>query len=136
MVAIAILAVRKKAYMDSMRDKLGSAGYAIVDTPGADTLVVATSVANIRLSAPIERTRRSYTSRGTVYSQGGGSITITAALADGGTGQVVAEVADSRWPNSDIWRMNTGVSNLADAKQAFSFWAKALRDRLKSVQGT
>jgi len=125
----------QKAYMDVMRDRLGDAGFTVVDTPAADTLIVATKVMDIRLSAPIESTRMSYSSRGSVYSQGGGAIAITAALADGTSGQVLAEVADSRWPNSDMWRINNSVSNLSDAKQAFSFWANALRDRLKSVRG-
>lgn len=125
----------QKAYMDVMRDRLGDAGFTVVDTPGADTLIVATKVMDIRLNAPIENTRMSYSSRGRVYSQGGGAIAITAALADGTSGQVLAEVADSRWPNSDTWRINNSVTNLSDAKQAFSFWANALRDRLKSVRG-
>ena len=125
----------QKAYMEVMRDRLGDAGFTVVDTPAADTLIVATKVMDIRLSAPIESTRMSYASRGRVYSQGGGAIAITAALADGSSGQVLAEVADSRWPNSDTWRINNSVSNLADAKQAFGFWANALRDRLKSVRG-
>jgi hypothetical protein len=125
----------QKAYMEVMRDRLGSAGYAIVETPGADTLVVATNVIAIRLSAPIENTRRSYSGRGTVYSQGGGSISIAAALADGGTGQVVAEVADSKWPSSNMWQINNSTANLSNARQAFGYWANALRDRLKSVQG-
>ncbi len=125
----------QKAYMTVMRDRLGDAGFSVVETPGADTLIVATKVMDIKLSAPIESTRMSYSSRGRVYSQGGGAIAITAALADGGSGQVLAEVADSRWPNSDSWRINNSVSNLSDAKQAFGFWANALRDRLKSVRG-
>jgi hypothetical protein len=125
----------QKAYMEIMRDKLGSAGYTVVDTPAADTLVVATNVMAIRLSAPIENTRRGYTGRSRVYSQGGGSISITAALADGATGQVVAEVADSKWPNSTFWSVNNSTTNLSSARQAFGYWANALRDRLKSVQG-
>ena len=125
----------QKAYMEIMRDKLGGGGYTIVDTPGADTLVVATNVIDIRLTAPIESTRRSYSGRGRVYSQGGGSISIASALADGGTGQVVAEVADSRWPSSNMWQVNNSTANLSNARQAFGYWANALRDRLKSVQG-
>jgi len=125
----------QKAYMDVMRDRLGDAGFTVVDTPTADTLIVATKVMDIRLSAPIESTRMSYASRGRVYSQGGGAIAITAALAEGDTSHVVAEIADSRWPNSDTWRINNSVSNLSDAKQAFGFWANALRDRLKAARG-
>jgi hypothetical protein len=86
-------------------------------------------VINIRLNAPIENTRRSYSSRGMVMSGGAGSMSIAAVLADGATGQVIAEAADRKYP-SDIWRVNNRVSNLADAKEIFRFWAGALRDRL------
>jgi len=121
----------QKAYNDTMRDILGSAGYAFVDTPQADTLIVAPVVMKIRLNAPIENTRQSYSGRGRTYSQGGGSITIAAALADGGNSEVIAQVVDHSYP-SDMWRVNNAVTNLADAKQAFAKWARALRETLKS----
>jgi hypothetical protein len=31
-----------------------------------------------------------------------------------------------------MWRVNNSVTNLADAKQAFAKWARALRETLKS----
>jgi hypothetical protein len=117
------------AYDKVMRDTLGKAGFTFVNTPQADTLVVMVKVINIRLNAPIENTRRSYSSRGMVMSGGAGSMSIAAVLADGATGQVIAEAADRKYP-SDIWRVNNRVSNLADAKEIFRFWAGALRDRL------
>jgi hypothetical protein len=122
----------QSAYDKVMRDTLGKAGYAFVDAPQADTLIVLVKVVNIRLNAPIERTRRSYSSRGTVMSQGAGSMTIAAVLADGTTETVIAEAADRAYP-SDFWRVNNRVSNLADAKEIFRFWASALRDRLAAT---
>jgi hypothetical protein len=113
-----------------MRDILGSAGYTFVDTPQADTLVVAPVVMKIRLNAPIEKTRHSYSGGGRTYSQGGGSITIGAVLADGGNSEVIAQVVDHSYP-SDMWRVNNSVTNLSDAKQAFGKWARALRETLK-----
>ena len=124
------VAALQSAYNDTMRDILGKAGYTFVDTPQADTLVVAPVVMKIRLNAPIESTRQSYSGRGRTYSQGGGSITIGAVLADGGNSEVIAQVVDHSYP-SDMWRMNNAVTNLADAKQAFGKWARALRETLK-----
>jgi hypothetical protein len=121
----------QSAYNDTMRDVLGKAGYTFVDTPGADTLIVAPVVMKIRLNAPIEKSRMGYSGRSTTYSRGSGSITIGAALADGGNSEVLAQVVDHSYP-SDMWRVNNSVTNLADAKQAFAKWARALRETLKS----
>jgi hypothetical protein len=120
------------AYDKVMRDTLGKAGYTFVDTPQADTLIVVVKVVDIKLNAPIEKTRRSYSNSGFVMSQGAGSMAIAAVLADGQTGQVIAEAGDRQFP-SNIWRVNNRVSNLADAKEIFRFWAGALRDRLSGA---
>jgi len=116
------------AYGETMRDILGKAGYSFVDSPDANTLIVAPVVLKIRLNAPVESTRYSGNSR--TYSQGGGSITIGAVLADGSNGEVLAQVVDHSYP-SDMWRLNNRVTNLADAKIAFAKWARALKDTLK-----
>ena len=106
-----------------MRDILGKAGYTFVDTPQADTLIVAPVVMKIRLNAPIEKTRQSYSGRGRTYSQGGGSITIGAVLADGGNSEVLAQVVDHSYP-SDMWRVKR-ASPISPCQQAFSKWARA-----------
>ena len=125
------VAALQSAYNDTMRDILGKAGYTFVDTPQADTLIVAPMVMKIRLNAPIESSRVGYSGRSRTYSQGGGSITIGAVLADGGNSEVIAQVVDHGYP-TDMWRINNRVTNLSDAKQVFSKWARALRETLKS----
>lgn len=118
------------AYNTAMRDVLGEAGFAFVDQPRADTLIVAAQVINITLVSPIESTRQSYMSRGRTFTKNGGSMTMGAVLADGGSGQIIAEAVD-RKVQTDIWHEDTRVRNLADARRAFREWAMALRDRLK-----
>ena len=125
------VAALQSAYSDTMRDILGKAGFNFVDTPAADTLIVAPVVMKIRLNAPIENTRVGYSGRGRTYSRGGGSITIGAVLADGSSGEVLAQVVDHSYPSA-FWRINNRVTNLADARQAFAQWARALRDTLRS----
>jgi len=124
----------QEAYMEVMRDKLGAAGYTFVDTPGPDTLIVITQVTAIRLNAPIERTRMSYASRGNTFTESGGAIAIAAALGDGESGMVIAQVADSRWPTTQMWNINNRMTNTRDAKQIFGFWANALKNRLQSSE--
>jgi len=117
------------AFAQAIRSTLTSAGYTFVDTPQADTLIVAPRVADIVLSAPVDSSRRAGRTR--TYTQGGGSISISAVFADGGTGQVVG-MATARNRPSNIWRINNRVTNMADARTAFNEWARMLRDQLRS----
>ena len=118
----------QKLYAEAFRKVFESGGFSMVDTPQAGTLIVATQVSNITLKAPLEHTRGGG-QRMTTYSEGGGSIAIQAVLADGGTGEVIAAVADSKYAN-DLWQRNTRVQNIADLRRAFSEWARALAKRM------
>jgi hypothetical protein len=113
-------------YASAMRDQLTNAGLSIVSTPGPDTLILASQIIDIRLAAPIESSRMSYSR---TYSRGAGSMAIAGVLADGTTGRVIAEMADQH--NAiDVWGINNSVTNLAEARRGFNKWARALRDRL------
>src|SRR5262249_42131311 len=117
------------AYNKAMREVLTAGGFTFVDQPRADTLIVAAQVVNITLVSPIESTRQSYMSRGRTFTKNGGSVTMAAVLADGGSGQIIAEAIDRKY-QTDMWHEDTRVRNLADARRAFHEWAQALRDRL------
>jgi hypothetical protein len=123
----------QQAYADAMQSKM--TGYNLVTATRPDTLIVQAQIMKIRLNAPIERTRLSYSSSGRVYSQGGGSIVMGAVFADGETGRVLGVAADASYPNS-YWGINNSVSNFAEAKRAFNKWAGAIRDRLASLRST
>lgn len=118
-------------FAQSMHNVLGSAGYTFVTTPGPNTLIVAPQIAQIRLNAPIESSRLDYSSMGQTYSEGGGSITMAAVLADGPTNVVIAEVLDRNYGNN-FWSVNNSVNNLQQAKQAFDQWATDLKNKLQS----
>ena len=116
-----------------MRDQLGAAGFAITTSPGPDSLILAAQIIGIRLAAPIESSRMTYSNSGRTYSRGAGSIAIAGVLADGASGQAIAEMADQH--NSvDVWGINNRVTNLAEARRGFNKWARALRDRLVQLR--
>ena len=119
----------QKLYADAFRSVFTRAGFSVVDTADAGTLVIATEVSDITLKAPLEHTRGGGSSRVRTYSEGGGSISIKAVLADGGTGEIIAAVADGRYLN-DLWRRNTRVQNIADLRRAFTSWARALANKM------
>jgi hypothetical protein len=119
-------------FAQSMHNILGGAGYTFVTTPQADTLIVTAQIAKIRLKAPIESSRMNYSSMGQTYSQGGGSITMAAVLADGSTKAVIAEVIDRNY-GSNVWSVNNSSANLEQARQAFDQWASDLKNKLQST---
>ncbi|HKD47374.1 MAG TPA: DUF3313 family protein [Rhizomicrobium sp.] len=116
------------AFAQQVRSVLGAAGYNFVDTPQADTLIVAPQVTDIRLTAPLET--RGVTGRTRNYTRGSGSIALAAVFADGGSGEVVG-ITTSRSRPANIWRINNRVTNMADARVAFNEWARALRDTIR-----
>ncbi len=121
-------------YGEETRKELERKGtFKVVDEPQADTLIVVAAIVDIYLTAPIERTRRMQSVRGGILTTGGGSLTVSAALADGETGQVLARVLDRRYPHA-MWRKNTRINNAADARQIFQTWARQLRSRLDDIQ--
>ena len=116
-----------------MTEEMVDEGFTVVDEPQAGTLVVAAEVVDIYLTAPIEKSRRSYGSSGAIYTEGGGSITIAAALADAEDNRILAYIADNRYP-SQMWHKNTRVSNIADMKSLFRVWGSKLANGLNSVK--
>jgi hypothetical protein len=119
----------QSAFAQSVRTAMTNAGFTLVDTPQADTLVVGPMVSDITLSAPVSNTRPAGRSR--VYSRGAGSISIAAVLADATTGEVLGQVASAHAP-SNMWRINNRVTNMSDARQAFSQWGRQLANTLRS----
>jgi hypothetical protein len=123
----------QKLYDQAFRKVFTGGGFSVVDTPQAGTLIVATEVTNITLKAPLEDTRNAGQRQFTI-SEGGGSISIRAAMADGGSGEVIAGVADSAYANN-LWQRNTRVQNIADLSRIFSGWARALEKRMAGSSG-
>jgi hypothetical protein len=124
----------QEAFATAMRNQLTATGLALTSAPGPDTLILAAQIINIRLAAPIESSRLSSSGRGRTYTRGAGSIAAAGVMADGGTGQVIAEMANQH--NSiNVWGINNSVTNLAEARRGFNKWARALRDRLIELRG-
>jgi len=121
-------------YLEETRKELERKGmFEVVDEPQADSLIVVAAIVDIYMTAPIERTRRMESARGGTVTPYAGSLTVSAALADGETGQVLARVLDRRYPHQ-MWRKNTRINNAHDARQIFQAWARQLRSRLDDFQ--
>lgn len=104
--------------------------FEVVAQAGSDTLIVVPTIIDIYLTAPIESTRRTQTSRGGTYTESSGALVIAIALADGETGEVIARAVDERHA-VQMWRENNRVRNLAEMRQVFAAWGKQLRKRVQ-----
>ena len=123
----------KTEFARIMTESMEDAGYTVVTEPQSDTLIIAAEVVDIYLKAPIEDSRKSYASRGATYTDGAGSMTIAAALADADEMRVLAYIADNRYPSS-MWSQNTRISNVNDMKGLYRTWGKKLAKGLKKAQ--
>src|SRR5262249_5926089 len=117
----------------AMRDELTRSGFTFVTTPGPDTLIIAAQILDIRLNAPIESSRQSFSNRGRVYSRGAGSFAVGAVFADGETGRVLPQ-APARHVSANVWGINNSVSNRAEARRAFRNWARQTGQALSQLR--
>ncbi|WP_248674583.1 DUF3313 family protein [Shewanella colwelliana] len=103
--------------------------FTLVNKAGANTLIIQAAVTDIRLSAPIEKSRKSYRSLGSTYTQTSGSMLLLAVIKDGETGEVLAKVAD-RGQAFEQWRQNTQVFNWGDVRTVYRRWLNDFKNAL------
>ncbi|WP_153916101.1 DUF3313 family protein [Shewanella sp. TC10] len=106
--------------------------FELVTDKGPNTLVIETAVTDIRLSAPVESSRRSFNSMGKTYTQNSGSMVLLAVLKDAQTGEVLAKAAD-RAIGFDQWRQNTQVFNWGDVKTVYRRWMNDFKNALMTA---
>lgn len=106
--------------------------FELVTQQGPNTLVVEVAVTDIRLSAPIESSRRSYNSMGRTYTENSGSMMLLAVIKDGETGKVLAKAAD-RGEGFNQWSQNTQVFNWGDVKTVYRHWVNDFKNALMNA---
>ena len=107
-------------------------GYTIVNTPQADTLIIANYLLELRPNATNEANRPA-SARSKVFTEGSGSMTIGAIFMDGQKKSVVAMIEDEK-KSIQLWQENTAMSNIRDVELMFSSWGRAIRSRLDELQ--
>ncbi|MCL1066876.1 DUF3313 domain-containing protein [Shewanella olleyana] len=106
--------------------------FELVTEKGPNTLIIETAVTDIRLSAPVETSRKSFNSMGKTYTQNSGSMVLLAVLKDAQTGEVLAKAAD-RAVGFDQWRQNTKVFNWGDVKTVYRHWVNDFKNALMNA---
>ncbi|WP_171022329.1 DUF3313 family protein [Thalassotalea litorea] len=110
--------------------------FEIVTQADANTLVIEVMITDIRLTAPVESSRRSYNSiGGTTYTESSGSLVIAAGLKDGESGQILAQALD-RGAAIDQWKQNTKVFNWGDMRTIYRNWLTTFKSSLIRVSAS
>ncbi|WP_246034117.1 DUF3313 family protein [Thalassotalea mangrovi] len=107
--------------------------FEIVTVADANTLVINVVITDIRLAAPVEKSRRSYNSiGGTTYTESSGSLVIAASVKDGVSGEILAQALD-RGAAIDQWKQNTQVFNWGDMRTIYRNWLTTFKNGLMRV---
>ena len=115
----------------SVAEELGKGGYTLVDHPGDDVLRVTPSIVNLYITAPSQGTA----GRSRTYVANTGHMTLVADLRDSVTGEHLARAIDTQQGRrTGTMQLATSVSNMADARRAFTTWARALRTGLDDAR--
>lgn len=107
--------------------------FEVVKSPGPDVLMLTVFVLQVSPNAPKDDSKSRGIGRVTIYTEGAGSITISAGLHDSTTLKPVAEVADSK-NSSYMYGQNNRVTNIADVSTMFGQWARQLNSALVNLQ--
>ncbi len=126
------------AMMDALKDR-----YPIVEEPGEDVLLVVAALTGIKPSKPVLDTLTSIIPTARVLSFAKKKVTgkhsfvgeaaIEAAFLDSLSLEILVAVVDKRSGGKMI--LGEGKGKYNDAKAAFAFWAKKLRQRLDAGHG-
>lgn len=111
--------------------ELMNGGYTIVDEDGPGVLRITPMIVNLYVAAPSGQTRGS----ARVYTANTGHMTLVAIVRDSVTGENLAKIVDTQQGRrTGRLELATSVSNMADARRAFSLWATVLRNGLDDAR--
>jgi hypothetical protein len=106
----------------TLAEELRRGGYMLVQGNGDDVLRVTPMIVNLYISAPNTQTPGVRT-----YTASTGHMTLVAAVRDSVTGEHLARVVDTQQARATgRMQLASSVSNWADARRAFTNWARVL----------
>jgi len=121
-----------EGFHDAFTKALDKAGYSVVDTVGADVLLVRPAIINLEVTAP------DLMSSGmeVTFVSSSGSMTLYAELYDSKTSEKIAEVLDSEAVGSGpLGEAANRVTNRAAFERTLDAWAEILVKRLDEAHG-
>jgi hypothetical protein len=130
-----IISMGKKLLAEQFDAELKKGGFALVPKAGPHVLAVKASIADLYLEVPDPNNLAG--TWGRTYSRSSGSATLEIELYDSVSGQLLARAHDDKDNENDgySWRFEKNqMSNINDARAAFSDWAQMLVNGLKRAK--
>jgi hypothetical protein len=121
-----------KGFAEVFAKELDKAGYTVVDTTGADVLLIRPAIVNLTVTAPDTNSP----DMSTTFVSSNGSMTLYAELFDSLTSDKIAEVIDAEEVGDHGFNhIANSVTNRAEFEQAIQAWAEILVKRLNEAHG-
>jgi len=121
-----------QGFQDVFAKELDKAGYTVVDTTGADVLLIRPAIINLTVTAPDVRTA----GMSTTMVSSAGSMTLYAELYDSLTSDKIAEVIDAEEVGQHGFNyVANSVTNRAEFEKSIRAWAQILVKRLDEAHG-
>ncbi|MCP5144921.1 MAG: DUF3313 family protein [Gammaproteobacteria bacterium] len=121
-----------ETFDDVTRDVLGSGQYHVAQSAGNNVLIANVKLVDLYVNVP---TVRSFSvGRTRMFTANSGEISVVGELRDSVTGELLVQFADRSQPRT-YWARSTEVSEWAEVRTAFRFWANVLKNRLDSFHG-
>ncbi len=113
--------------------ELEDAGYAVVDQPGDNVLVLEPSIVDLDVRAPDVSMRQPGITR--TYTTSAGEMTLNMALIDSGSNSLIGRVIDERRA-MDTGRLqySNSITNRQEANRMYRAWAQALVKALDEAE--
>ncbi len=121
-------------FRDVFTEVLESGGYPVVESAGADVLVLRPAIIDLDVSAPEPMA----SGRSRTYTANAGAMTLLLELIDSETGDVLARAVDrkaGRDMSGSLSFSGTSLHNRAEAERLLKAWATLLKGRLDEVHG-
>jgi hypothetical protein len=113
-----------------LKDELRRGGYMLIQGNAEDALRVTPMIVNLYVTAPAAQQPGVRT-----FVANTGHMTLVAEVSDSVTGEPLARVVDTRrGRRTGTLQLAGSVTNMADARRAFTDWAQTLRAGLDDVR--
>jgi len=121
-----------KGFAEVFAKELDKAGYTVVDTTGADVLLIRPAIVNLTVTAPDVMSP----DMSTTLVSSNGSMTLYAELYDSLTSDKIAEVLDAEEVGAHGFNhVANSVTNRAEFEETIQAWAEILVKRLNEAHG-
>ena len=123
-----------ETFNEVMADVLGDGHYTLATETGDNVLLANVKLVDLFVNVPTEGPF-SAGARTRMFTASSGEISLIGELRDSKSGELLVQFADRNQPRN-YWARSTEITEWAEVRSAFRFWANILKDRLDYFHAT